>query len=104
MSLGIRKLVVVGLVALVLMLANAMVLAHWLSQTGLIDGAGFVCREFFTGTALTIIVVLLILLVPARAATQASAWIRRCSVCDHLLLRQGKYCPECGSILSKAAG
>ncbi len=49
--------------------------------------------EYLTGTAVTIIVVLLILLVNPRGGVLA----RRCPVCDHVLMARGKYCGECGS-------
>jgi len=99
MTLGIRKLIVVGLAASVFMVANALVLAHWLEKTGAIGWAGWLRREFLTGTAITILLALLILLVPARQAVKEGAgWIiRRCSVCGGSISRQAKYCGECGS-------
>jgi hypothetical protein len=48
-----------------------------------------------TGTAITIIAVLLILSVSPRAKT--GGLVRRCPVCDHVLLTKGVYCSECGS-------
>ncbi len=51
--------------------------------------------EYLTGTAITIIVVLLILLVSPRAATRGL--VRRCPACDHLLVGRGYYCSECGN-------
>ncbi len=94
MTLGIRKLVVAGLVGGIFLMANIMVVAHWLQQSGVIEGAVWVRREFLTGTAITIIFVLLILLV--KPGGGASGWARRCPVCDHRALR-GRYCSECGS-------
>ena len=94
MALGVRKLIVLGLVASVFLLANVMFVAHWLNEVGAIEFARDIRREFLTGTAITIIVVLLILLVKPGGVTQGL--IRRCPVCDHRLLR-GKYCGECGS-------
>jgi hypothetical protein len=91
----IRKLIVLGLVAGVFMIANALFIAHWLAETGVIDGALFVRREFLTGTAITIIVVLLILLVPARGISSFS-FSRTCPICNARLVTGGKYCPECG--------
>ena len=64
MTLGIRKLIVVSLVGAVVLFANFLLVAHWLREKGVIDLAQHVRREFLTGTAITIIVVLLILLVP----------------------------------------
>ena len=94
MTLGIRKLVVAGLVGGIFLLANALIVAHWLREMGAIDLANNVREEFLTGTAITIIVALLILLV--KSGGGQSSWTRRCPVCDHRALR-GKYCSECGS-------
>ena len=94
-ALGIRKLVVIGLVASVFLAANIMFVAHWLDELGVIEGALHIRREFLTGTAITIIVVLLILLVKPRG--EGVALLRRCPVCDHRLLGRGKYCSDCGS-------
>ena len=94
MALGIRKLIILSLVGGIFLLANIMIVAHWLNEIGVIEGAAWVRKEFVTGTAITIIVVLLILLVKPRG--DGSGWIRRCPVCDHRMLR-GKYCSECGS-------
>ena len=95
MSLSIRKLIVLSAVGVVFLLANALVVAGWLAEHGLVDFAVRLRREFLTGTAITIVVALLILLVPARSA--ASMLARRCPVCDHILLGGGSYCSECGS-------
>ena len=94
MTLGIRKFIVGGLVGCVFLLANAMFVAHWLEEWGAVEFAGTIRERFLTGTAITEIVALLILLVKPMAS--GSAWIRRCPVCDHRLLR-GKYCSACGS-------
>jgi len=97
-TLGLRKLIVVGLVGGVFFMANALLVAHWLDRMGLIGWADSLRREFLTGTAITIIVALLILLVPARhAVSQGIGWLRRCPVCDSSVARQAKYCGECGS-------
>ena len=98
MSLGIRKLMVMGLVAAVFVVANALLLAHWLEASGAIGWAGWIRREFLTGTALTVILTLLILLVPARhAVADGVGLFRRCSVCNGPISRRAKYCEECGS-------
>lgn len=98
MTLAIRKMIVVGLVAAVFVVANALVLAHWLESSGAIGWAGWLRREFLTGTAITIILALLILLVPAgNAAAFGAGLFRRCSVCNGSVSRRAKYCEECGS-------
>lgn len=97
MTLGIRKLTVLGLVAAVVVSANALLLAHWLDEIGVINWAGYIRHEFLTGTAITILLALLILLVPARqVVAEGHGYGRRCAVCGHGL-REGKYCAECGS-------
>ncbi len=95
MTLGRRKLIVVAVIAEVFLLANAFALLRWLAAIGLIDLAHRVRSEYLTGTAITIIVVLLFLV-----GSPVYEWqTRRCRVCDHALPRQGKYCPVCGSRL-----
>ncbi len=98
MTLGIRKTIVLVLVAAIFMLANMWLVMNWLQEKGVIDLAKYVRKEFLTGTAITILVALLILLVkPAREAAGRSGLIRRCPVCDHRLLGRGEYCRQCGS-------
>lgn len=95
MSLTIRKIIVLGLVATVLLVSNIFLVAHWLSEKGVVDWAKNIRTEYLTGTAITIIVVLLILLVSPRS--RSVGFIRRCPVCDRVLLTRGNYCSECGS-------
>jgi len=98
MRLGTRKVVVLGLVAAVFLVANALVVADWLNEKGIIDFAAGIRRDFLTGTAITIIVALLILLVrPRSEGGTAARWFGRCPVCDHRLLGGAAYCSECGS-------
>ena len=94
MVLGIRKLIVLGLACGIFLMANAIMVANWLADKGVIDFAKHIRAEFLTGTAITILVALLILLVGNKDTR--SGLLRRCPVCDHALLR-GKYCAECGS-------
>jgi hypothetical protein len=93
MTLTIRKLIVLGLIGSILLLGNILFVANWLSEKGVVDWAGDLRADYLTGTAVTIIVVLLILLVSPRAGTL----VRRCPVCDHVLVGRGRYCGECGS-------
>jgi hypothetical protein len=95
MTLGIRKLIVLSLVAGLFLMANFVLVANWLQDKGVIDWARYVHKEYLTGTAITIIVVLLILLVVPRG--QGRGLLRRCNVCDHAVLGRGGYCGECGS-------
>jgi len=82
----------------VVLFANFLLVAHWLQEKGVIDMAKHVLQEFLTGTAITIIVVLLILLVrPGYSAARTWAGTRRCRVCEHTVREDGNYCAECGS-------
>lgn len=96
MTLGIRKLIVVSLVGGLFLLGNLWLVVNWLDGHGVIGAARYVRQEYLTGTAITIVVVLLILLVgPGRSA--AGGWFRKCSVCGERLGLAGKYCSACGS-------
>ena len=79
----------------VLLLGNILLVANWLAERGLVDWARNIRSEYLTGTAVMIIAVLLVLLVSPKAA--ARDLVRRCPVCDHVLVDRGKYCGECGS-------
>jgi len=94
MSIGSRKLLVAGVIAAVLVLANVGTIVGWLQDLGVIPLAEHVRSEYVTGTAIVVIVALLILL-PGQAVW--AICVRRCPVCDSLLFRQGRYCAECGS-------
>lgn len=97
MTLGIRKLIVVGLVGAVLLLGNFILVANWLQEKGIIDWAKGIRQEYLTGTAITIIAALLILMVkPAGGLLRTK---RCCPVCDHDVPMTGRYCTDCGSRL-----
>ena len=95
MTLGIRKTIVLVLVAAIFILANMWLVMNWLQDKGVIDMAKHVRTEYLTGTAITIIVALLILLV--RPQHWHFSLRQRCPVCDHGVLRRASYCSECGS-------
>jgi membrane-bound acyltransferase YfiQ involved in biofilm formation len=99
MSLGVRKWIIIAMLASIFLLANILVVANWLVDTGVCNWARFVRTEFLTGTAITIIISLLILLVnPKRQTNNSGArLIRRCPVCDKALFSSGIYCSDCGS-------
>jgi hypothetical protein len=94
MNLTIRKVIVLGSIGSVLLLGNILPVANWLAEHGVTNWAREIRVEYLTGTALTIIAVLLILLVSPRA--KSGGLIRRCPVCDHVLVSRGSYCSECG--------
>ena len=97
MTLGIRKLIVLVLAAALFLVANLIFVTNWLQEKGVIDWAKDARQEYLTGTAITIIVVLLILLVsPGRGSFRLG---RRCPVCDHGVQGGTKYCGDCGSRL-----
>lgn len=96
MTLGIRKLLVLVIVGAVFLAANILLVAHWLNEVGVVETAKGIREEFLTGTAITIIVALLILLVgPKSRGWRISR--RQCPVCDHSISGNAKYCGECGS-------
>jgi len=97
MSLTIRKIIVLGLIGIIFLLANILVVANWIADSGIAEKAGWVRREFLTGTAVAVICVLLILLVSPRRSGRAVTFARRCPVCDQRLRGNPNYCPDCGS-------
>jgi len=98
MALGIRKLIVVGMVLGIVLMANALVISAWLNNAGLVEIAGKIRSEFLTGTAITILVALLILLVQPRAAVNGRV-ATACSVCGEKTSPRANYCADCGSKL-----
>jgi len=97
LSLGIRKMIVVGLIGTVLLMGNIVLVINWMQAQGWIEWAQSVRHDYLTPTALTIVVVLLILLVKPR--DESAGWIRRCPVCDHMTGGNKNYCGDCGSKL-----
>jgi hypothetical protein len=65
LSLSTRKLIVLSVVGVVFLPANLLVVTSWLAEHGVLEWAARFRAEFLTGTAITIVVALLILLVPA---------------------------------------
>jgi hypothetical protein len=96
-SLRTKKIIVLATIAAVLLLANVWALAGWLDGLGVIAWAQHVRSEYVTGTAITVILALVVLLGGAGAISSYNRFLRRCPVCDHTLLRPGKYCGACGS-------
>ncbi len=93
MTLTTRKYLIIGFAAAILLLAGAFTVVSWLDDLGLIGWGQALRDEYLTGTAITIIVVLLVLV-----GAPAGRWmVRRCPVCEHVLMRPARYCPTCGS-------
>jgi uncharacterized protein YacL len=99
MSLTMRKVVVLGLIGVVFLAANILVVANWIAKAGIAEKATWLRQEYLTGTAIAVIVALLILLVNPKAANAARGIrsLRRCPVCDKGLAGNLNYCGECGS-------
>lgn len=97
MTVTIRKFIVIGLVAMIFMAANIVVIANWLANNGVEQKANYLKEHFLTGTALTVILALLILLVSPKSGRKTSGFSRTCPVCDKRLFGNGNYCSECGS-------
>ena len=94
MSIARRKLLITSVIVVVLAMANANVIVTWLWELGVVPLAQYIRSEYVTGTAIAVIVALLILL-PGHAVW--ATHVHRCPVCDTAMLRRGKYCAECGS-------
>ena len=99
MTLGLRKIILLGLTGGIFLMANVVVVANWLSNSVVSEFALTIKNNYLTGTAVTIIVALLILLVGPKKAngSKVMGFVRTCPVCDHRVLGRGSYCSECGS-------
>ena len=98
MSLTVRKIIVLGSIGIIFLVGNILIVANWISDTGIAEKAGWVRREFLTGTAVAVILVLLLLLVSPKCATgKAIGFTRTCPVCDKRLIGNPSYCSACGS-------
>ena len=96
-SLGIRKTFIITAFAAVILLANAWMVVSWLGDHGVIEWAGWFKSRFLTGTAITVVAVMLILYVKPRTAVKS--FIGRCPVCEAKIFGKKNYCPDCGSKL-----
>ncbi len=68
------------------------------AEKGLAEKANWLREEFLTGTAIAVVIALLILLVnPKSTGSRAVGFVRRCPVCDKRLIGKANYCRECGS-------
>ena len=97
MSLGIRKIIVLSLIGLVFLAGNILVVTNWLVEKGVEEKATWIRQEFLTGTAIAVIITLLILLISPKGSGRTVGLFRRCPVCDKRLMGSGNYCGECGS-------
>ena len=100
MSLGIRKIIVIGLIGAIFLAGNVLLIANWLSEKGVPEKANWLRGNFLTGTAIAVIVALLILLVNPKKSGKSIGFMRRCPICDHRLIGSPNYCCDCGSKVS----
>ena len=104
MTLGIRKIIVVSIIGLVFLAGNILLVANWLAEKGIEQKASWVREHFLTGTAVTIILVLLILLVsPSNSVNKTFSLTSKCPVYDHWLIGSPNYCGDCGSQVSQSS-
>jgi hypothetical protein len=100
MSLGIRKIVVIGIIGAIFLAGNVLLIANWLAEKGVPEKANWLRENFLTGTAIAVIVTLLFLLVTPKSNSKSLGFIHRCPVCDHRLIGNPQYCGDCGSKVS----
>jgi len=100
MSLGIRKILVIGLIGAIFLAGNVLLVANWLVEKGVPEKANWLRENFLTGTAIAVIVALLVLLVNPKSSGRSLGFIRRCPVCNHRLIGSANYCSDCGSKVS----
>ena len=93
-----RKLLIIGAVAGILILAGLPTLTAILTELGAVGLARAIRSEYLTGTAVVVILALLVLLPDwNRVSWRYRITVRQCPVCEHPLGRPGRYCPTCGS-------
>ena len=91
-----RKLWVIVIVAVILIIAGLPAITATLNRLGVIPFAIAIRAEYFTGTSITVIIALLVLL-PSAYRVSLSIRSARCLVCGELIRYGGRYCPTCGS-------
>ena len=98
MTLRRRKLILVGSIMAIFVLANAYVFAAWLGEFGVVSFATHLRSEYITAAAIGVMAAMLIMLPSTSRKKQGSRFsLGRCPVCDEHLRSGGKYCPSCGS-------
>ena len=100
MSLSVRKIIIIGIIGAIFLAGNVLLVANWLAEKGVPEKANWLRENFLTGTAIAVIVALLILLVNPKTGSKSIGFIRRCPVCDHRLIGSPNYCGDCGSKVS----
>ena len=95
MTLGIRKIIVVSLIGVIFLAGNILLVANWLVEKGVDEKANWLREECLTGTAIAVIIALLILLVSPKGSGRSIVLLRMCPVCDKRLVGSPNYCNEC---------
>jgi hypothetical protein len=54
MGLGIRKIIIIGLIGVIFLAGNVLLIANWLSEKGVPEKANWLRENFLTGTAITV--------------------------------------------------
>lgn len=93
MTLRTRVILIVAVMTFILAVAGAYTLVSWLDDSGMIGWAQTMREKYVTGTTITITIVLLVLIGMPASCT----WLRRCPVCEQMLVQPGNYCSACGS-------
>ena len=91
-----RKLVVITIVVSILAIARLPAITETLYGMGVIPLARSILAKYLTGTALTVLLALLILL-PSQWRIHVVARTHTCPVCGERIRTRGRYCPACGS-------
>ena len=97
MTLTLRKIILLAIIGGVFLMANIMVVANWLTDTKVPQFAAHLQNHYLTGTAITVIIALLILLAAPKGDRKMFGISRTCPVCDKRLTDTGSYCSACGS-------
>ena len=97
MTLTLRKIILLAIIGGVFLMANIMMVANWLSDTKVSQFAAHLQNHYLTGTAITVIFALLILLAAPKGNRKIFGARRTCPVCDKSLTGSDNYCSACGS-------
>lgn len=100
MSFRLRKCVIVSAITVTLLIANTSAIACWLEAIGAVAYARGIRQEYLTGTAIVVILAMVFL----NFGGMSRPWRcfhRRCSVCRELAAKPSRYCPQCGSRITR---
>ncbi len=94
-----RKLIVITIAAIIMVTAGLPAITARLWHVGLVPLARWIRAEYLTGTALAVILALLVLL-PSRSRFNGGLRPHACPVCGERNRTHNRYCPQCGSRLA----